>query len=261
MRWSERQQAMLREIGVRLWLADAAGATAGATDCVAAPASTQVDPVSRPGATRLPSAIGAGVSVDRSGTALLDWPALAGHAAACTACALCAGRTRSVFGAGQLEADWMIVGDAPDEDDDRAGEPFAGKAGRLLDNMLAAMQLTRGAAPRASRVYLTQAVKCQPPGRRLPEPGEVARCEPFLLRQVQLVQPRIILAMGRTASLSMLGTSEPIGKLRGRVHRYHGIPLVVTASPAYLLRHPEGKADAWEDLCLALESVKDSSSG
>ena len=151
----------------------------------------------------------------------------------------------------------MIVGDAPDEDDDRAGEPFAGKAGRLLDNMLAAMQLTRGAAPRASRVYLTQAVKCQPPGRRLPEPGEVAQCEPFLLRQVQLVQPRIILAMGRTAALSMLQTGEAIGKLRGRVHRYHGIPLVVTASPAHLLRHPEGKPDAWEDLCLALESVKD----
>ena len=155
----------------------------------------------------------------------------------------------------------MIVGDAPDEDDDRAGAPFAGKAGQLLDNMLTAMQLTRGAAPRASRVYLTQAVKCQPPGRRNPEPGEVARCEPFLLRQVQLVQPRIILAMGRSATLSMLRTSEAIGKLRGRVHRYHGIPLVVTASPAYLLRHPEGKADAWEDLCLALESVKDFSSG
>lgn len=255
MRWSERQQAMLREMGVRLWLADAAGATAG----IDAPASTEVDPVSRPGATRLLSSTGAGVAVDRSGTALLDWPALAGQAAACTACALCAGRTHSVFGAGQPEADWMIVGDAPDEDDDRAGEPFAGKAGRLLDNMLAAMQLARGAAPRASRIYLTQAVKCQPPGRRLPEPGEVAQCEPFLLRQVQLVQPRIILAMGRTAALSMLKTGEAIGKLRGRVHRYHGIPLVVTASPAYLLRHPEGKAEAWEDLCLALESVKDSS--
>ncbi len=262
MRWSERQQAMLREMGVRLWLPDAAAAVD-----VEGPDSTPVSPsmstatVSGPIAAALRSPSGDGGTVDASATALLDWPALAAHAAACTACALCAGRTRSVFGAGQLEADWFVVGDAPDEDDDRAGAPFAGRAGRLLDNMLGAMQLTRGAAVRASRVYVTQSVKCQPPGRRTPDAAEIACCERYLVRQLQLVQPRIVLVMGRVAAQALLRSTEAIGRLRGRVHRYHDIPLVVTAAPAYLLRHPENKADAWADLCLALATVKDSCSG
>jgi uracil-DNA glycosylase len=139
--------------------------------------------------------------------------------------------------------------------------PFAGAAGQLLDNMLAAIGLSRGGAVPAQAAYVTHAVKCLPPGERNPEPAEAARCEPFLSRQVELVRPRIILAMGRFATQSLLRSTEAIGKLRGRVHRYNGIALVATYAPAYLLRHPEDKADAWEDLCLALETVKDSSFG
>ena len=262
MRWSERQQAMLREMGVRLWLPDAVAAV----EVEPEDATVEVEPedataeVFGPAPARLRSTAGDPGAVAARLTDGLDWSALADHAAACTACGLCAGRTRSVFGAGQREADWFVVGDAPDEDDDRAGAPFAGRAGRLLDNMLGALRLTRGTAPRASRVYVTQSVKCQPPGRRAPEPSEIACCEPYLARQLQLVQPRIVLAMGRVAAQALLHSTEPIGRLRGRVHRYRGLPLVVTAAPAHLLRHPQGKADAWEDLCLAQETVTDCAS-
>lgn len=153
----------------------------------------------------------------------------------------------------------MIVGDAPEADDDRAGEPFAGRTGRLLDNMLAALALGRADAPRLNPVYLTQAVKCHPPGSRTPEDGELAACETFLRRQVALVQPRIILALGRVAAKALLGRAEPIGRLRGQVHWYAGVPVVATHHPLFLLRQPEAKAEAWDDLCLALETVKASS--
>lgn len=244
MRWSERQRQMLQEIGIRLWLADADPPAAG-FDGAASSAPTP-SPVSDDGV----------VVVERLDIGLLDWPELAERAAACTACALCGGRTRSVLGAGNGQADWMIVGDAPDEDDDRAGEPFAGKAGQLLANMLNAIGLTRAEAAPSRQVYVAPVVKCRPPGARTPEPGEVACCGPFLRRQVQLVQPRIILAMGRVAAQGLLQSTEALGKLRGRVHRYHGVPLIVTGSPAYLLRHPEAKADAWDDLCLAVETAR-----
>jgi DNA polymerase len=144
-----------------------------------------------------------------------------------------------------------VVGEAPGENEDLQGEPFVGQAGKLLDNMLKALGLDR-----QRKVYIANVLKCRPPGNRNPQPQEVAQCEPFLRRQVQLLQPKIILAMGRFAVQSLLGTDEPIGKLRGRRHEYMGVPVVVTYHPAYLLRSLPDKAKAWADLCLAQELMR-----
>ena len=190
------------------------------------------------------------------GVESMDWPTLREAVAACTACALCSGRRQTVFGVGHERAHWMIVGEAPGEQEDRQGEPFVGKSGQLLDNMLRALGLTRTEADAAQQVYIANTLKCRPPGNRNPEPEELVQCEPFLIRQVALVQPRIILAMGRFAVQSLLRSNEPIGRLRGRVHRYQGVPLIVTYHPAYLLRNLEDKAKAWDDLCLALETAR-----
>jgi DNA polymerase len=155
----------------------------------------------------------------------------------------------------------MIVGEAPGEQEDLKGEPFVGSAGQLLDAMLNALQLTRADAPPERQVYIANTLKCRPPRNRNPEPDELARCEPFLVRQIELVQPRLILAMGRFAVQALLRSSEPIGRLRGRVHRYHGVPLVVTYHPAYLLRNPADKARAWDDLLLAAAIVEAAGDG
>ena len=198
----------------------------------------------------------------------LDWDALREAVAACRACGLCQGRTQTVFGVGDRQADWMVVGEAPGEQEDLKGEPFVGPSGQLLDNMLRAIGLNRhagvtdadgavaapepaGSGPRG--VYIANVVKCRPPGNRNPHPDEVAKCDPYLARQVALVRPKIILAMGRFAVQSLLQTPEPIGKLRGRVHHYQGVPVIVTYHPAYLLRNLPEKAKAWADLCLAMD--------
>jgi DNA polymerase len=187
----------------------------------------------------------------------MDWGALREAVAACTACKLCESRRQTVFGVGNPHAHWMIVGEAPGEQEDIQGEPFVGKSGQLLDSMLRAIGLGRQASTDPARqVFIANTLKCRPPGNRNPEPEELARCEPFLIRQIELVQPKIILAMGRFAVQSLLRSNEPIGKLRGRVHRYHGVPLIVTYHPAYLLRNLEDKARAWDDLCLALETAE-----
>jgi uracil-DNA glycosylase len=193
----------------------------------------------------------------RTDLAALGWPALREAVAGCRACGLCESRTQTVFGAGNEQAHWMVVGEAPGENEDLEGEPFVGAAGQLLDRMLAALQLSRapGAAPERS-VYITNTLKCRPPRNRNPGPGELAQCEPFLARQIELLRPRLILAMGRFAVQALLHSDEPIGRLRGRVHRCHGVPLVVTYHPAYLLRSPLDKAKAWDDLCLAADTVE-----
>ena len=243
MSWTERQQAMLQEMGIRLWVSRVKDAPDGAA--VPQP-QTQTQ-------TQTPTA--APLGPRPGGVEAMDWPALQEAVGGCTACKLCKGRTQTVFGVGNPRAHWMIVGEAPGEQEDRQGEPFVGKSGQLLDNMLRAVALTRGEAAPAQQVYIANSVKCRPPGNRNPEPDELAQCEPFLIRQIALVQPKIILAMGRFAVQSLLRSSEPIGKLRGRVHHYQGVPLIVTYHPAYLLRNLPDKARAWDDLCLALDTV------
>ncbi len=178
----------------------------------------------------------------------MAWPVLADSVAACTACGLCNTRTNTVFGVGDQQAEWMLVGEAPGENEDLQGEPFVGQAGKLLDNMLGALGLARG-----RNVYIANVLKCRPPGNRNPEPDEVAQCEPYLKRQIALLKPKVIVVLGRFAAQSLLRSTTPIGKLRGTVHTYEGIPVVVTYHPAYLLRTLTDKARAWEDLCLARE--------
>jgi len=191
----------------------------------------------------------------------MDWDTLQASVAECRACGLCQGRKNTVFGVGDRSARWMVIGEAPGENEDLQGEPFVGQAGKLLDNMLAAIGLNRavvGAQEGQSGVYIANTLKCRPPGNRNPEPVELQTCAPYLARQVALVQPAIILAMGRFAVQSLLQTTEPIGKLRGRVHQAQGVPVVVTYHPAYLLRNPADKAKAWADLCLALQTAQSS---
>ncbi|MDE2605012.1 MAG: uracil-DNA glycosylase [Burkholderiales bacterium] len=180
------------------------------------------------------------------GIEAMDWDALEQAVAACRACKLCESRRNTVFGVGDRQAEWLLVGEAPGENEDLQGEPFVGQAGKLLDNMLGALGLNRH-----ERVYIANVLKCRPPGNRNPQPEEIAQCEPFLRRQVELLRPKIILAMGRFAVQTLLQSTEPIGRLRGRVHRYHDVPVVVTYHPAYLLRNLPDKAKAWADLVLA----------
>ena len=281
MRWTERQQRMLREMGVRLWgpgeaepsqrppvsdevprdseealagrpvavsrvaraRADAAEAGAGAREHAAAAAGLDTRSAATPGADDRAEAI-----------ARMDWGQLRQAVAGCRACGLCESRRQTVFGTGHPQSHWMIVGEAPGEQEDLQGEPFVGAAGQLLDRMLAALSLTRaddGSRPASQCVFIANTLKCRPPRNRNPAPEEMQRCEPFLRRQLELVRPRLILAMGRFAVQALLRTDAPIGRLRGRVHRYEGVPLVVTYHPAYLLRNLPDKARAWEDLCLA----------
>ncbi len=188
--------------------------------------------------------------------ATLDWDALAERVAGCTRCRLCEKRTNTVFGVGNREADWMVIGEAPGENEDRQGEPFVGQAGKLLDNMLRALSLSR-----VETVYIANVLKCRPPGNRNPEPDEVARCEPYLRRQVALVRPKIIIAMGRFAAQSLLKSEGSIASMRGRVHEYEGVPVIVTYHPAYLLRSLQDKSKAWADLCLARDSWRAAGGG
>jgi DNA polymerase len=179
------------------------------------------------------------------------WDTLTEAVARCTACKLSATRTQGVLGTGDHNADWLIIGEAPGADEDRLGEPFVGQAGKLLDAMLASIGLARG-----ENVYITNVLKSRPPGNRDPEPDEVAACRPYLLAQIELIQPKLILALGRFAAQSLLDTDETIARLRGRVHQFRNVPLVVTYHPAYLLRTPSDKARAWEDLCLARRTMQ-----
>ncbi len=173
----------------------------------------------------------------------LDWDALETQIRGCTACGLCRGRRQAVPGVGDRHADWLFVGEGPGAEEDERGEPFVGQAGKLLDNMLAAIGLKRG-----HDVYIANAVKCRPPGNRTPEADETAACRPYLQRQIDLLQPRLIVALGRPAAQTLLQAEVKIGTARGTLHRYGEIPVIVTYHPAYLLRNLPDKAQAWEDL-------------
>jgi uracil-DNA glycosylase family 4 len=281
MNLDARQRAMLAEMGVRVWLPEPVPATpersAAVPETIARQGRfdagkwrkrTRIDaarpPAGRWRGRRHASARSAGncACPQPAGIDGMDWTALRDTVAGCQACGLCQGRTQTVFGVGDTAAEWMVVGEAPGEQEDLQGEPFVGPSGQLLDNMLKAIGLSRladaggegangGSALRG--VYIANVVKCRPPGNRNPHPDEVAKCDPYLARQVALVRPKIILAMGRFAVQSLLQTTEPIGKLRGQVHRYHGVPVIVTYHPAYLLRNLPEKAKAWADLCLAMD--------
>ncbi|TNF62729.1 MAG: uracil-DNA glycosylase [Burkholderiales bacterium] len=271
-----RQRAMLAEMGVRVWaprapvsppqapveppVAKAAETAEAATAAPATgrppvplqPAAPSREPARAP--ARPPGAVAADTSGRPGGVGQMDWAQLREAVSNCQACGLCRSRTRTVFGAGDLAADWMIVGEAPGENEDRQGEPFVGAAGQLLDRMLQAAGRSRQGQG-AEGVYIANVLKCRPPANRNPQPEEMAQCEPYLVRQVELLRPRLILAMGRFAVQSLLGSTEPIGRLRGRVHRYHDVPVIVTYHPAYLLRNPIDKRKAWADLCLAMETT------
>jgi DNA polymerase len=232
---------MLREMGIDVrWRLR--GAACAATEPVPAAAATATEAATAPVALqpRRPEPVpGPG------------WEELKARVAACTACALHAGRNKTVFGVGDEQADWLFVGEGPGADEDAQGEPFVGQAGRLLDNMLAAIRLRRG-----DNVYIANIVKCRPPGNRNPEPAEAQACAPYLQRQIELIRPRLIVALGKVAAVNLLGRDASIAALRGQLHEYRGIPLIVTYHPAYLLRTLNDKAKAWEDLCLAVATMR-----
>lgn len=182
----------------------------------------------------------------------MDWSGLKAAVAGCTACELHKSRTRTVFGVGDENADWLFIGEAPGAEEDAQGEPFVGQAGKLLDNMLKSIGLKRG-----DNVYITNVVKSHPPDNRNPLPDEIAACMPYLRRQIELIQPKLIVTLGKIASEALLGNKATVASLRGKVHAYQGIPLIVTYHPAYLLRTLQDKARAWEDLCLAKQTMQD----
>jgi uracil-DNA glycosylase family 4 len=282
----ERQRAMLLEMGVRVWLPgtdfalapEAAMAESAPAVPVRAPISvntarptpegrpvappTSATPVAtRPvQAPAAPVPLAAAVPVHASELAALDWNGLADTAAACEACGLCAGRKHATLQpAQQAQADWMVVGDPPEEDEDSAAQAFVDAPGLLLDNMLKAVGASR-AGSGAQGAYATNVVKCRPPHGRNPQPADLAQCAHFLQREIELVQPKVIFAVGRFAIQTLLSehgalATQPLGKLRGTVYRYRGVPVVVSYHPKLLLRNSADKAKAWADLCLAMDTL------
>jgi DNA polymerase len=222
----QQQQAYLDAMGIQAWSARAAVPDGAA----ATPPAAQ----------------------DAGEIATLDWQALQATVVGCTRCGLHRTRTQTVFGVGDPRARWLVIGEAPGAEEDRQGEPFVGRAGQLLDAMLKAIGLAR------SQVFIANILKCRPPGNRDPHTDEAAACAPYLQRQIELIGPSLILAVGRVAAQNLLHSDLPIGKLRGQVHRHGetGIPLVATYHPAYLLRSPAEKRKAWQDLQLAQRTVQ-----
>lgn len=282
-----RQRAMLQEMGVHVWLPGTAFAVQTVPTDPHAPASApaaavpNAQPVAHASAARFPLSpiVSSFVSapVTTLGTApvrapaqpalagqlsALDWPALAEMASTCQACGLCAGRKQSTLKAPSIatQADWLVVGDPPDEDEDRAGQPFVEATGILLDNMLKAVGASRTGSGTAG-AYLSNVVKCRPPQGRIAQGPELAQCAMYLQREIALVQPKVIVAMGRFAVQLLLSEqpeleNQPLGKLRGRVYRYQGVPVAVTYHPKVLLRASADKGKAWADLCLAMDVVQ-----
>jgi uracil-DNA glycosylase len=238
---SERRRQYLEAIGIEEWrLRAAQAAPAAGRGAVAAGVEAAVATSPSPG----PASAAAGPTPDVAA----EWQALRAEVLACKRCPLHATRTQGVFGVGPERSDWLVIGEAPGAEEDRRGEPFVGAAGQLLDAMLRAIGLDR-----RSNVYIANVLKSRPPGNRDPRPEEVAACLPYLERQIALLKPRIMLAVGRIAAQNLLATDTPLGRLRGRVHYFgeRNTPLVVTYHPAYLLRTPGDKRKAWEDLKFA----------
>ena len=267
----QRQRAMLAEMGVRVW-SPLAEPQASDMPNIASPTpapSQAPERVVTPAPATKPQAEAPILAHRLEGFVQMDWGTLQHTVSQCQACSLCGTRHNTVFGVGNAVAaetapqvDWLIVGEAPGENEDLQGQPFVGQAGQLLDNILSAMGLTRQAGGQGAGVYITNVLKCRPPGNRNPKPEEVAQCLPYLERQVALLQPKIILAMGRFAVQALLRDTLPdvetipLGKLRGQVHRYQGVPVVVTYHPAYVLRNLPEKAKVWADVCLAMATLR-----
>lgn len=273
----DRQRAMLAEMGVRVWWPPQSDAAPQAVaEVVPARATEVVASASRPARPEPVALAPAPVQAKGpvflplpEGLSSMGWAELQTAVQACRSCALGAARQTPILGSGQGTAPWMVVGDLPSDDDEAQGQPFTGPEGVLLDNMLKAVGVRRqgsststdanadananaDASAELPVACLTHAVKCRPQNGRNPEKSELATCAAYLSRQVTLVQPRVILAMGRFAIQSLLGSTEPMGKLRGRLHDFQGVPVVVTYPPSSLLRNPADKAKAWADLVLAL---------
>jgi uracil-DNA glycosylase len=259
-----RQRAMLGEMGIKVWWPASVPVLAQPLPLPAVP-HVAAPFVQRPSPAAAPTFANPVSTVPLSPSEPLDWLALQQAVSTCQACGLCQSRKNTVFGVGQASGtpqsaptvDWLIVGEAPGENEDLCGEPFVGAAGKLLDNMLKAI-----GQERTRNVYITNVLKCRPPANRNPAPAEMAQCAPYLQRQVALLQPKIILALGRFAVQTLLADgypavlTVPLGKLRGQVYAYQGVPVVVSYHPAYLLRNLPDKAKAWVDLCLAQEVVR-----
>jgi len=245
-----RQLAMLKRMGVDVWRARGAG------DMPTIAAPREVESESQAVTPRVPSPLPVAMPVPRTDwppTEQLDWPMLAACVAECTRCELARGRTQTVFGVGDRNARWLVIGEAPGAEEDKRGEPFVGRAGQLLNAMLAAIGLAR------EQVYIANILKCRPPSNRDPRPEEVLACSGYLDRQIALIQPTLILAVGRIAAQNLLKVDTPIGRMRGHLHHYgdRSIPVVVTYHPAYLLRSPGEKRKAWDDLRMALATFRE----
>jgi uracil-DNA glycosylase len=247
------REDILVELGLTPTWRQRAAAQEPPPQIVAEPFATNTTREQLPG-DHLPTAEDNGAR--RARIAALSWSDFAADVDACAACGLCKTRHRSVPGVGDVNAEWLFVGEAPGAEEDARGEPFVGQAGRLLDNMLAALGLARG-----RNVYIANVLKCRPPNNRAPDPRESDACRPYLERQVDLIRPKLIVALGRSAASLLLGTDATIASLRGRVHRYGSVPLIVTYHPAYLLRNLPDKAKAWEDMLLARRTVATSKRG
>jgi DNA polymerase len=256
---SSRREEILKELGLwpvwRLRTAAAAPTEPAAPPqppAVARVAQSAPAPV-KPAGVRAPVEPAPALPLDARAAEIMrmDWLQLKASVAGCTACPLHKGRNKTVFGVGDEQAEWLFIGEGPGAAEDAKGEPFVGQAGKLLDNMLAAIGLKRG-----DNVYIANVVKCRPPGNRNPEPGEAAQCEPYLRRQMELIKPKLIVALGKVAAVNLLRREATIASLRGKVLEYQGTPLIITYHPAYLLRSLPDKAKAWEDLCFAVETMK-----
>jgi DNA polymerase len=230
----QQRRQYLEAIGIDVWVPR--GRAIAASPAAAAPG------------TAAPAATAPAATAPEPAAAAAQWEALRAEVRSCTRCPLHATRTQGVLGVGPQRADWLVIGEAPGAEEDRRGEPFVGAAGQLLDAMLRAIELDR-----RSNVYIANVLKSRPPNNRDPRPEEVEACLPYLVRQIELLRPRIMLAVGRIAAQNLLGTDAPLGRLRGRVHHFGArrTPLVVTYHPAYLLRTPSDKRKAWEDLKFA----------
>lgn len=264
-----RRRAYLEAMGIPLWRDARAdrldtGGKSGVEDAGSEAPGVEKTGVDNPGIeASAPQADSAGPASeppapdesDDAAIATLDWEALEARVADCTRCPLHRDRTQGVFGVGNRQADWLFIGEAPGAEEDRRGEPFVGRAGQLLDSILAAAGHSR------ESVYIANIIKSRPPRNRDPEPEEVAACLPYLRRQIELIRPRIVVLVGRVSAQTLLETSAPVGRLRGQVHRLpgFGIPAVVTYHPAYLLRSPLEKRKVWEDFRLARRSLEASS--